>query len=392
MKLIVHDFGGYAFPLQLSQALVQRGINVVHLYCASHTTTPPGVPRAPAHTEGRLTVEGIRLSEPLNKYNLAQRWRQESAYGRLAARAIRRHAPDVVLSANTPLDAQTRIAKACKTLGARSLYWLQDLIGVATDRILRRKLPGFGALIGAHYLRMERRLLADSDVVIAITQNFLSVLDGYGVPAERRAVIPNWGPVDEIPVRPKDNAWAQAHGLDRTFCFLYTGTLSLKHNPDLLLQLARSLGNDARVVVVSQGQGVDRLSGKKSELGLDNLILLPYQPVDAIPDMLASADVLTALLEPEASAFSVPSKVLTYLCAGRPILLGVPGDNEAARIVTDHGAGLVAPPTHPEAFVEAAKRLIRSEDDRMNMGAHARAYAEAAFSIERIADRFEALL
>ena len=44
--------------------------------------------------------------------------------------------------------------------------------------------------------------------------------------------------------------------------------------------------------------------------------------------MLASADVLVALLETDAGAFSVPSKVLTSLSAGRPILAAIPAVQE----------------------------------------------------------------
>ena len=44
--------------------------------------------------------------------------------------------------------------------------------------------------------------------------------------------------------------------------------------------------------------------------------------------MLAAADVLLVLLDASARTFSVPSKVLMYLCAGRPILGGaMPLDN-----------------------------------------------------------------
>ena len=68
-------------------------------------------------------------------------------------------------------------------------------------------------------------------------------------------VIPNWGAIDEMPLRPRNNAWAKAHGLADVPVVMYAGTLGLKHDPSVLAQLARTAPAGCRVVVVSQGQG-----------------------------------------------------------------------------------------------------------------------------------------
>ena len=101
---------------------------------------------------------------------------------------------------------------------------------------------------------------------------------------------------------------------------------------------------------------------------------------------------LVAILEPEAGVFSVPSKVLTYHCAGRPILGSIPAENLAARIITREGSGVVTEPGDVDAFVEAARRLLADDELREDMGERARRYAEKAFDINRIGDEFEAVL
>ena len=82
------------------------------------------------------------------------------------------------------------------------------------------------------------------------------------------------------------------------------------------------------------------------------------QPFDAYPDVLATADVLIAFVEVDAGAFSLPSKVLSYLCAERAIVLSVPKKNLASRIVVKSGAGLLAenpmtPRVHGRNFEDA---------------------------------------
>jgi glycosyltransferase involved in cell wall biosynthesis len=128
------------------------------------------------------------------------------------------------------------------------------------------------------------------------------------------------------------------------------------------------------------------------ERPLPNLRLLPFQPIDQYPDVLGAADVLVALLEPTAGTFSVPSKVLSYLCAGRPILAAIPPQNLAARTIERAGAGLVVSPTDEEAFLVAAKQLLVDGVVRTAAGRSARAYAEATFDTEVITDRFQQVI
>jgi colanic acid biosynthesis glycosyl transferase WcaI len=192
-------------------------------------------------------------------------------------------------------------------------------------------------------------------------------------------------------VLPRDNGWAREHGLADRFVFLYSGTLGFKHDPSLLLELARwARGHESVVVVVSEGPGSDWLGRHGS--AEPALLLLPYQPYERLPEVLGAADVLIALLEPEAGAYSVPSKVLTYLCAGRPLLVSVSEDNLAARVVERSGAGLVVPPGDPKALVSAAAALRAEVGLRDDLGRRGRSYAETAFDAETIAVRFEELL
>jgi hypothetical protein len=71
------------------------------------------------------------------------------------------------------------------------------------------------------------------------------------------------------------------------------------------------------------------------------LTLLPFQPFECLPDFLASTDVLLVLLEADAGRFSVPSKILSYLCETRPVLGAVPSGNAATRTLTQRTAGVV---------------------------------------------------
>jgi glycosyltransferase involved in cell wall biosynthesis len=108
--------------------------------------------------------------------------------------------------------------------------------------------------------------------------------------------------------------------------------------------------------------------------------------------MLDSADLLVAVLEPDASGFSAPSKVLTYLAAGKAILAAVARDNPAAEVIRRAGAGVVVDPRDARGLVAAARQLLADPARLRAAGAAGRAFAREAFDIGRISERFEAVV
>ena len=393
MHVLIHDYAGHPFQVQLSRALARRGSRVTHLY-ASMIETPRGSLARRGDDPDGLEIRGVGIDSAFAKHSFVKRRFQEVEYGRRVAAEAERLAPDWVISGNTPTEAQAVLANRCRSRGIGFVSWVQDFYGIAVDKLVRRKLPLIGAAVGAYYKRMDRRVLRQSDRIVVITEDFRPMLDRMHVERERVAVIENWAPLEELPLMPRTNAWSREQALCDSFCFLYSGTLGMKHNPALLLELALRHRDDAgvRVVVISEGLGARWLDARKAEHGLDNLVLLPFQPFERMPEVLASADVLVAILEPDAGVFSVPSKVLTYLCAGKPLLAAMPRENLAARTITSAGAGVVVAPHDVSAFVAAGDAFKHDRVSREVAGASARAYAERTFDIGAITDAFERTL
>lgn len=366
---------------------------MLHLYAVSNPTPKGALARRPSDPLC-FTIEGLTVTSPYERYSFVKRWRHEIAYGRILAERLACWRPDIAISCNAPLDVQRLLLERCRRHSIPFVFWVQDLFGVASRTILRRNIPLLGDMIGRYYIAMERRIARRSRAVVIITQDFAPVLNGWGVPESRISVIENWAPLDEIFPGRRDNEWARSHGLIGKICFLYTGMIGLKHNPDLVWRLANHVRGrkDVVVVVVSEGRGADWLAKQKMEADLDNLILLGFQPYERLSEVLASGDVLFAILEQDAGIFSVPSKILSYLSAGRPVLAAVPAENLAARIISENQAGLVVNPADKEGFLRAAETLISDSALRHRLAGNAKAYAARTFDIDAIATRFERIL
>ncbi len=388
MRIVVHDYAGHPGQIYMSRELARQGHEVLHLYAGSFET-PRGDLERKAADPPTFQSEGVFLSKPFQKHTYVRRQLQEIEYGRRASARILQFKPDVVLSGNTPLFPQARLIRDCRRAGIAFVFWVMDVYGLAVNAALRGKIPVIGAAVGSYYMHLEKKLLRASDKIILISEGFAPAVESWGVAMDRVEVVPLWPPLEELPVLPKENDWSRSQGLDKTTNLIYSGTLGTKHNPETLVMLAERLRSrpEARVIVISQGVGSRYLEKRKAETGLANVVLLPYQPYDQLPQVLAAADVLLALLEVSAGEFSVPGKVLSHLCSARPQVAAVPMVNRAAKVIQESGGGFAIPVGDDAAFIDAVLRLIDDPQLKAKMGQAARAYAENEFDISRIAKR-----
>ena len=389
MRLVIHDYAGHPGQVHLSRELARRGHHVEHQYCASYTTGRGATERRDDDPES-FVVLAIELSSEFARYSPVVRLRQELQYARLSARAVLAARPDVAVLSNIPLLSLFILTLSLRMRRVPYIFWQQDVCSDAIRTIARDRFGRLGCLVGWVAGCAERQVARGAAAIVAISDTFVEQLDAWGVATSRIHVVPNWGAIDEMPLRPRDNAWAKAHGLVGVPVVMYAGTLGLKHDPSVLSRLARTAPTGSRMVVVSEGLGREWLETEADEV--TGLMLVDYQPYEQLPDMLASADVLLVVLESDASRYSVPSKVLNYLCAGRPVLALLPPDNAVANMVEAAEAGLVVAPGDADAASVALRSLLCSPAARDKMGTAARRYAERTFDVRRVGDRFESLL
>jgi glycosyltransferase involved in cell wall biosynthesis len=388
MRILVNDYAGHPFELQLSRELARRGHTVLHTYFAAYQT-PKGRLDDDSQTSGVLSIRGINIKQEFAQHSAFSRRSADRAYGLELRQRVISFKPDVVISANTPLDAQKILMTATRKQGARFIFWMQDLLSSAVEFVLRRKGVPFASLAGKLYSQMERRLLRKSDAIVCIASDFRQGLEKWGIKREKIFVIENWAPLEEISPGPRRTPFSREHELDGKFCFMYSGTLGMKHKPELLLQLAQhfSFRKDVVTMVIAQGAGADWLRENASKVPSHALKVLTFQPYERHAEILASSDVLITLLDDECGAFAVPSKLLAYMCASRPQLVAAPVSNLATRIVRRSGAGLAAA-AEKQSFLHAAVRLLDEPERLAEFGANGRKYAEATFRIDRIGDDF----
>ncbi|CAB4324119.1 MAG: glycosyltransferase [Actinobacteria bacterium] len=388
--VLVHDFAGHPFEAELSRELARLGFSVVHAYCGGVTTGKGNLQRTEDDPEG---LSFLDISDrAFERYSTLGRVRSEYRYGRRLSAAARSLRPHAVLSANTPLIAQAGLWITCGRIGANRIFWLQDFLGRGVRAVFTERNALLGATVGRAIEHLETILLRRSDGIIVIADDFVATLRDRRVKVPT-LVVENWAPLDEIRMGSKPNQWSTSMGLDGLRVAIYSGTLGLKHDPEHLVAAARALDPESeRLVVITEGLGRDQLEQAKAAEGLDALLLCDFVPYEALSDVLSTAEVCVVLLEEDAGTFSVPSKVLSYLAAGRAIIGAMPATNLATRTIARAGAGMVVTPGSYAEFAASVVALLRDGETSKRMGHDARAYAESAFDAVGIAARVSAFM
>ena len=390
-KVLVHDYSGHAPTARLARALCDAEHAVSYVSFAGFPSPKGRTGREPDDPLN-FRIAALDIPAAFDKENLFRRYLHERAYARRLVRFVAVERPDVVLSANAPLGVQAALLELCEELDAAFVFWCQDIQGEAIGRLLGRRNRLLGVALRQVFRHRERQLLEASDAVIVIAESFRRTLAAapWRLDTTEIEVIENIAPLAEFPPLSRDNAWARRHFRPGRKRLVYTGTLARKHNPQMLLHLARHL--DADVWLFSQGASVDQLVGQARREGVENLFVRPWVEVGELGAALAGADVLCALLEADASCFSVPSKVLSYMAAGRPVVAAMPADNLAAETIARTGAGTVVAPGDFEGLVAAARHLLADPEGAARMGRAGRGFAEQHFDLEVMCHRLRRIV
>jgi glycosyltransferase involved in cell wall biosynthesis len=390
MRIAINDYAGFSFPLELSRELSRRGHHILHLY--SGTSGGPTVSVHQNYDE-RLRIANLDVGS-VDKDNFWKRWKQERRYGDLAIRKLSNWRPDLIISANTPLESQKKIICWAGRHFIPSIFWLQDLLSIAAKSIISKVNRVLGGLAYRYMNRIEIDALARADHIISITDDFYPYLNTWNIDPAKVSLIPNWGPIEQIPVLPRKNPFSARYGLNEKFVVLYAGTLGKKQNIGLIPDSAARLIDDGDIlfVVATDGRGHQLLDTRVAGKRYSNLLRLPLQPTEGYPYLLAASDVTLVTLDRSAGAYCVPSKLWSAYCAQKASVLAVDKQNLCARTTEQIGAGIVIPPRSVDQCVAGIKKLQKNSSLRLQMGMNARRYAECCFPISSVADKFEAVI
>ncbi len=271
--------------------------------------------------------------------------------------------------------------------GAPIFYWVQDLWPealVATGAVRARWLLWFVDLL-------VRGLYRASSFVLIQSRSFRGHVESRGIRSDRILYLPNTAEPFYVPMA-KHEAHSALAAVPGGFRVMFAGNIgSVQALPTILsaAELTRDR-RDVQWVIVGDGSMRGWVAEEVQKRGLSTTVqLLGRFPPQEMPKLFAGVDALLVTLRRDpVLAMTIPSKVQSYLAAGKPIVGSL--DGEGAAIIREAGAGLCGPAEDADALAAQVLALASLESSaRSDMGRRGREYFLAEFRDDLLLDRLE---
>lgn len=300
--------------------------------------------------------------------------------------------PTAIVAVSPALLSSALVRLRALTTHRRTPFvvWVQDLYGLGV--LETGQGGGFAARA---ILAVERWLLRSASLVVVIHDRFADrVIEDFGMPRNRIAVVRNWShlqplpPVDTAAVR-QANGWA-----DDEVIVVHTGNMGVKQGLHHVVEagrLANVRGDRVRFILVGNGSQRGELERQIQTLATTTELM---EPLDdrAFGEVLQAADVLLVNELPGVAEMAVPSKLTSYFASGRPVLAATDAAGITAAEIAAAQAGLTVPAGSAEAILDGAKRLASDSEESVRLGANGRRYKEHVLGEALAIDQFDSLL
>jgi colanic acid biosynthesis glycosyl transferase WcaI len=286
---------------------------------------------------------------------------------------------DVVINYGPPLIGPIIASLVALCRGANLVTVIYDLypdIAAETGKVRNPLVLGLARIA-------ERLVYRVSDNLIVLSDGFRETLVKKGVPERKITVIPVWLDADEIHPSPSDTELRRAHGIGPEIrVALYAGTIGIVSGAEMVLDVAEQMSAEKNLLFLFVGEGEikEHLQAEAARRRLFNVRFLPLQPRYLINQVQASADISLVTLSAGRGRTSVPSKVVGYLAAGRPVVASVDLDSDTARCINTASCGKVVPPGSASIMASAIQDLLSNEGSRLAMGLAARTAFEKHYA------------
>lgn len=220
--------------------------------------------------------------------------------------------------------------------------------------------------------RMERYIYNESAAVTTIDQVFYNTIINRFKDPDKLHVLPNfvdtniYKPVYQYPNLDKSIFMQNDH-----LKLLYAGNIGMAQDWETLIELAK-LTNKKSIdyYVIGEGMMRDYLKGKIAEFKLMNIHLLPYQPRELMPEIIAFSDIQFIFMESRIAAQGFPSKVYTIMSCGKPLVIGSPENTPIVNFLFPIGCAEIFTDYNPQIKAEKISKWLDniSKEDLLVMG------------------------
>ena len=233
---------------------------------------------------------------------------------------------------------------------------------------------------------LDGRIVGSVKTVVVPAPSFKHIYQQTrGVSPHRICLVYNWFDVQSVVPDAGKGGWFRAKLKipDTATVVLYGGNIGAGAGVETVLDKLGQLMDllNAYLVIAGDGSSLSACREKASQIGNPRILFYSPWPPDETTAALSAADVLVLPTRGKQSLVSIPSKLITYLLAGQPIIALAQRDSDLATLLTQSSGGWWIEPDQPAALAAAIQRAIRlTSVERTRIGQSGRRFALENFS------------
>lgn len=301
-------------------------------------------------------------------------------------RSVTRRYDVIMISTTPPVLGGFAAALAAKMAGARFIYHCMDIhpeVGRISGEFAQ-------PLVFSLLRKMDNWTCRRANTIVVLSRDMESTLrERPGGDALKIEVLNNFSLPDEGIAPVESPVDIPSNGLTVIFAGNIGRFQALEAAVGAMAQLRER--QDINFVLMGDGVAKAALEEKVRTSGA-RVRFLGHQPVEVAKAIMRQADAGFVSLVPGMFRYAYPSKTMTYLEQGCPLIVAVEAESELAQDVLDQGYGYTVPVGDSEAM---AALLIRLADDpgwKDAMRNNAFRKAETDFSESVVLERWSNLL
>lgn len=295
----------------------------------------------------------------------------------------------VILSPSPPLTIGFVNILIARIKGAKVVYNVQE---VYPDLLIENKGLKSGFLISI-LKKLEKFVYNKSDGVTTIDEVFYNTIVDRFNDKSKLSVIPNFVDTDIYKPIIKDTL-----SIDRTFFpetdslkLMYAGNIGVAQDWQPLVDLANRMKDEkVEFFVIGEGAMKEYLEKEKTKKNLSSLYIIPYQPRELMPELLAYSDLQFIFMTPEVEGHGFPSKVYTIMACAKPLLICSGANTPLVNFLENKDCAYIVSEKNKEFKIDKLVKILKETSiaELIEKGKKGYDYIEKDYSKQSVTQKY----
>lgn len=311
---------------------------------------------------------------------------------------------DLILYSTPPITLAGAVQYVKKRDGAKSYLMLKDIFPQNSVDLGMLSKSGIKGLVYKYFRYKEKSLYALSDKIGCMSQANVEYILKHNtdISSDKVEICPNC--VELIDMRVSEEEKSEIRKkydlpLDKKI-FVYGGNLGRPQDVPFIVECLKACAGIEEAYFVIAGSGTDKhfLEEYVEFEKPSHVKMFGQMPKDEYDKMIACCDVGLIFLDHRFTMPNFPSRLLSYMQAGLPVLAATDPNTDVGKVIVDGGFGWWCESTDIEPFNRFLNEICTNPKLAKEKGKNARKYYETHYTskiayqqildgLERVANR-----